>query len=256
MKIQHLIPFLFLAAFCTVSAQTNTPSRAKISTDGQLTRENSIIMHMAKIARTRNYQQLSQIEVEFIVKSSESVLLENQLSAAYALMFTDSPLGTNALRKLATSEYSSVAGTAEFSELRRQLAYMDDSQLLDYAVHHFDEITNSWKRTMLASWLGDRLTVRVVPLFLAKLRTDEYRKDENRLVRTELFFQVATHCDTNQLAEVSSMLNQTQVDKGIGFSEGNVTFLNDTSDSHWGRTNIPKFFERIIKTRLDGKGPI
>ena len=37
MKIQHLIPILFLAAFCTVSAQTNTPTAPALLTTNQVT---------------------------------------------------------------------------------------------------------------------------------------------------------------------------------------------------------------------------
>src|ERR1039457_2501521 len=36
MKIQHLIPILFLAAFCTVSAQTNRPPANDVVTQAKL----------------------------------------------------------------------------------------------------------------------------------------------------------------------------------------------------------------------------
>jgi hypothetical protein len=201
-----------------------------------------------KNALSRSDHQLTQTEENSVMKAGESDSAQVRMVAAYMLTFTDSQAGTNALRTLAASDNPDIAGAAEFATLRKQLVRLKDQELLQEMEAGFEKLKYPMARTLMASWLGDKLKVSVVPLFMTALE-----KEENRLTRAELFLQVASHGNRDQLEKASSMLKQKQGNPDGAFNEGISPFLDGISQNPQKRTNLPSFLERVIESKLKEK---
>ncbi len=203
------------------------------------------LLQIVKTIADRSDQQLTSTEVDAAVSACEVASVQTRMAAAYLLAFTDVPAGTNALSVLTTNSSPEVAGVAKFSVLRKQLVPLNDKELLSDMGVRFSKIQHPWTRTLAVSWLGDRLKDGAVPFFLAALENEK-----DGLPRAELFFQIATYGNLEELAKACSILKQTQGKPDGVFHESGATFLNMVSSSPSKRAPMPGVLKSMIESRM------
>jgi hypothetical protein len=200
------------------------------------------ILALEKVALARSGAKLAPAEADRVLEASVSSVSDIRMAAAYILAYTDSPKATNALSSLASDPDHGVAGTAQFTVMRRELASLRGQDLLPAAVSRMAGAREVWTRTLLASWLGDKCGSAIVSPFLVQLQAET-----DKLVRAEILFQVGTRGTREQLVNARSALNESDIEHSARFIESEAQFLNALSGSPRKRATTPGFLKSLIE---------
>lgn len=192
-------------------------------------------------------RMLSQSELDSVLKASNIDSTTVRMAAASALAFTASEEGQKALERLVSDRDPSVAGVAEFSVFYKHISGMSKEERLSIMSFQLGKSTHPWTRVMLVSWMGDHFGSAMVPLFLTVLE-----KEPDMVVRAELFFQVVTNGNREQLEAIRSLLTKEKQEFAASYNEMTVFFLNSVSRNSTERESIPTdiFLHDLIELRV------